>query len=82
MHLAVVVDDLCDWDSLCFFIHFGSRASDYGLMKINNKGQVLYFNEKPKGDDLTSMVIILYLTSISASFPKGSNQHMMTCGSF
>lgn len=51
-----------------FLFSFGSRASDYGLMKINNKGQVLYFNEKPKGDDLTSMVIVLNRTSIFTSF--------------
>lgn len=33
-----------------------SRASDYGLMKIDDEGRVLYFNEKPKGAELTSMV--------------------------
>jgi len=33
-----------------------SRASDYGLMKIDGKGQINYFKEKPKGDDLQSMV--------------------------
>jgi ADP-glucose pyrophosphorylase len=40
-------------------IHWGpvcSRASDYGLMKIDDKGRVLYFNEKPRGADLESMV--------------------------
>ncbi len=35
-----------------------SRASDYGLMKIDDKGRVLYFNEKPRGADLKSMVRI------------------------
>jgi UTP-glucose-1-phosphate uridylyltransferase len=33
-----------------------SRASDYGLMKIDGKGRINNFNEKPKGDDLQSMV--------------------------
>ena len=33
-----------------------SRASDYGLMKIDGKGRINFFNEKPKGDDLQSMV--------------------------
>lgn len=26
-------------------------------MKIDNKGRVLFFSEKPKGDDLKAMVI-------------------------
>jgi len=34
-----------------------SRASDYGLMKIDDKGRVLYFNEKPRGADLESMQV-------------------------
>lgn len=28
-------------------------------MKIDNKGRVLFFSEKPKGDDLKAMVIIV-----------------------
>lgn len=39
---------------VCYY----SRASDYGLMKIDDKGRVLYFNEKPKGADLKSMVCV------------------------
>ncbi|GAV84601.1 NTP_transferase domain-containing protein [Cephalotus follicularis] len=35
----------------------GSRASDFGLMKIDNKGRVLSFSEKPKGDDLKAMKV-------------------------
>ncbi|KAL2922522.1 Glucose-1-phosphate adenylyltransferase large subunit 1 chloroplastic [Bienertia sinuspersici] len=35
--------------------HF--RASDFGLMKIDDMGRVLYFNEKPKGDDLKAMAV-------------------------
>lgn len=35
-----------------------SRASDYGLMKIDDQGRVLHFHEKPKGADLKNMVLI------------------------
>ncbi|XP_050217197.1 glucose-1-phosphate adenylyltransferase large subunit 1, chloroplastic [Mercurialis annua] len=34
-----------------------SRASDFGLMKIDNKGQVLSFSEKPRGAELKSMAV-------------------------
>lgn len=34
-----------------------SRASDYGLMKIEDSGRIVQFSEKPKGSDLNSMVI-------------------------
>lgn len=34
-----------------------SRASDFGLMKIDNKGRVLSFSEKPKGVDLKAMEV-------------------------
>ncbi|XP_044498177.1 glucose-1-phosphate adenylyltransferase large subunit 1, chloroplastic isoform X2 [Mangifera indica] len=34
-----------------------SRASDFGLMKIDNKGRVLSFSEKPKGADLKAMAV-------------------------
>ncbi|KDP40133.1 hypothetical protein JCGZ_02131 [Jatropha curcas] len=34
-----------------------SRASDFGLMKIDNKGRVLSFSEKPKGDDLKAIAV-------------------------
>jgi glucose-1-phosphate adenylyltransferase len=40
-----------------------SRASDYGLMKIDHRGRVLYFNEKPKGENLKAMVIYHILLS-------------------
>ncbi|KAL6011375.1 Glucose-1-phosphate adenylyltransferase [Asimina triloba] len=32
-----------------------SRASDYGLMKIDEMGRIVYFSEKPKGADLEAM---------------------------
>ncbi|KAK6139070.1 hypothetical protein DH2020_027193 [Rehmannia glutinosa] len=34
-----------------------SRASDFGLMKIDNKGRVLSFSEKPRGNDLKAMAV-------------------------
>ncbi|CAN0856626.1 Glucose-1-phosphate adenylyltransferase large subunit 1, chloroplastic [Linum grandiflorum] len=34
-----------------------SRASDFGLMKIDNKGRVLSFSEKPRGADLKAMAV-------------------------
>ena len=34
-----------------------SRASDFGLMKIDNNGLVMSFSEKPKGDALKAMQV-------------------------
>ncbi|XXG79428.1 hypothetical protein AAC387_Pa09g0499 [Persea americana] len=34
-----------------------SRASDFGLMKIDNKGRILSFSEKPKGAELKAMEV-------------------------
>ncbi|CAL0309070.1 unnamed protein product [Lupinus luteus] len=34
-----------------------SRASDFGLMKIDNKGRILSFSEKPKGAELKAMQV-------------------------
>ncbi|KAJ0087313.1 hypothetical protein Patl1_09181 [Pistacia atlantica] len=34
-----------------------SRASDYGLMKIDSTGRVIQFSEKPKGPDLKAMQV-------------------------
>lgn len=42
---------------ICFPIFpFGSRASDYGLVKFDHTGRVLQFLEKPKDADLNFMV--------------------------
>ncbi|KAL8059057.1 hypothetical protein ABFX02_03G062600 [Erythranthe guttata] len=50
-----------------------SRASDYGLMKIDETGRIVQFAEKPKGSALQSMQVdtsILGLTpQEAASFP-------------
>ncbi|CAI0377535.1 unnamed protein product [Linum tenue] len=35
--------------------YFGSRASDYGLVKLDSRGRVIQFAEKPKGADLKAM---------------------------
>ena len=35
---------------------FCSRASDYGLMKIDGTGRIVHFAEKPKGPNLAAMV--------------------------
>ncbi|XP_031269077.1 glucose-1-phosphate adenylyltransferase large subunit 2, chloroplastic-like [Pistacia vera] len=34
-----------------------SRASDYGLMKIDSTGRIIQFSEKPKGPDLKAMQV-------------------------
>ncbi|KAL9354390.1 hypothetical protein Peur_052360 [Populus x canadensis] len=34
-----------------------SRASDYGLVKIDSKGQIFQFTEKPKGSELREMQV-------------------------
>ncbi|MGM3307707.1 glucose-1-phosphate adenylyltransferase [Anabaena sp. WFMT] len=46
------------------------RASDFGLMKINDAGRVIDFSEKPKGDDLAQMRVdttVLGLTKEQAA---------------
>nr|CAB3498303.1 unnamed protein product [Digitaria exilis] len=42
--------------SICCLPIDDSRASDFGIMKIDDTGRVLSFSEKPKGDDLKAMV--------------------------
>ncbi|KAJ9704757.1 hypothetical protein PVL29_003011 [Vitis rotundifolia] len=34
-----------------------SRASDYGLLKMDNRGRIIQFAEKPKGADLKAMKV-------------------------
>ncbi|KAF5941745.1 hypothetical protein HYC85_019387 [Camellia sinensis] len=43
-------------DSVFLYFH-DSRASDFGLMKIDGKGRILSFSEKPKGADLKAMAV-------------------------
>ncbi|XP_042488444.1 glucose-1-phosphate adenylyltransferase large subunit 3, chloroplastic/amyloplastic [Macadamia integrifolia] len=42
-----------------------SRASDFGLMKIDNKGRVLSFSEKPRGADLKAMAVDTTVLGVS-----------------
>ncbi|XP_021852787.1 glucose-1-phosphate adenylyltransferase large subunit, chloroplastic/amyloplastic [Spinacia oleracea] len=46
-----------------------SRASDFGLMKIDHTGRIIQFAEKPKGSDLNAMQVdttVLGLSSVDA----------------
>ena len=43
-----------------------SRASDFGLMKINDGGRVVDFSEKPKGDALKAMQVDTQSLGLSA----------------
>ncbi|KAG6582282.1 Glucose-1-phosphate adenylyltransferase large subunit 1, chloroplastic, partial [Cucurbita argyrosperma subsp. sororia] len=42
-----------------------SRASDFGLMKIDDKGRILSFSEKPKGEDLKAMAVDTTILGLS-----------------
>ncbi len=44
-----------------------SRASGLGLMKINEKGRIIDFKEKPKGDALASMKVDTQRMGLSAT---------------
>ncbi|XVE94670.1 hypothetical protein REPUB_Repub02eG0028800 [Reevesia pubescens] len=43
-----------------------SRASDYGLMKIDGKGRIVMFAEKPKGPNLKAMQVDTSILGLSA----------------
>ncbi|KAG6785758.1 hypothetical protein POTOM_007342 [Populus tomentosa] len=47
-----------------------SRASDYGLMKIDSTGRIIQFAEKPKGTDLKAMVVSLKLIPLFSGLSK------------
>lgn len=59
-HLTVFVA-LVYLMSLFSFSLIGSRASDFGLLKIDQSGKIIQFSEKPKGDDLKAMVMISFV---------------------
>lgn len=42
-----------------------SRASDYGLMKMDDTGRIVQFSEKPKGPDLKAMQVDTSLLGLS-----------------
>ncbi|KAF2535444.1 hypothetical protein F2Q68_00022366 [Brassica cretica] len=50
---------------LCLCVLHGRRASDFGLMKIDEKGRVISFSEKPKGDDLKAMAVDTTILGLS-----------------
>jgi ADP-glucose pyrophosphorylase len=47
---------------------FFSRASDYGLVKVDDRGNIIQFSEKPKGADLKAMVIHNTITLMITPF--------------
>ncbi|MCO5572451.1 hypothetical protein L7F22_026206 [Adiantum nelumboides] len=47
-----------------------SRASDYGLMKIDGKGRVVSFSEKPKASELKSMQVDTTVLGLSPQEAK------------
>ncbi|KAF9605477.1 hypothetical protein IFM89_017496 [Coptis chinensis] len=47
-----------------------SRASDFGLMKIDSKGRVLSFSEKPKGNNLKAMEVDTTVLGLSREEAK------------
>lgn len=46
------------------------RASDFGLMKIDNKGRILSFSEKPRGADLKAMQVDTTVLGLSRDEAK------------
>ncbi|XP_045820923.1 glucose-1-phosphate adenylyltransferase large subunit 1-like isoform X2 [Trifolium pratense] len=42
-----------------------SRASDYGLVKVDSRGRIVQFSEKPKGGDLKAMQVDTSLFGLS-----------------
>jgi glucose-1-phosphate adenylyltransferase len=49
-----------------------SRASDFGLMKIDKKGRVTAFSEKPKGDALKEMEVDTTILGLAPEKAKDS----------
>lgn len=49
-----------------------SRASDFGLMKINDEGRIIEFAEKPKGDALKAMQVDTTVLGLSPEDAKES----------
>lgn len=48
------------------------RASDFGLMKIDDSGRVISFSEKPKGDDLKAMQVDTTILGLDADAARQS----------
>lgn len=47
-----------------------ARASDFGLMKIDDSGRIIEFSEKPKGDALKAMAVDTSLLGVSPEVAK------------
>ncbi|CAO2815033.1 unnamed protein product [Amaranthus hypochondriacus] len=56
-----------------------SRASDYGLMKIDSRGRVVHFSEKPKGQDLQAMRVDTQILGLSKEDAM-KNPHIASMG--
>ncbi|MBW4472996.1 MAG: glucose-1-phosphate adenylyltransferase [Stenomitos rutilans HA7619-LM2] len=48
------------------------RASDFGLMKIDQEGRIVDFSEKPKGDALSAMAVDTTILGLSSEEAKKS----------
>lgn len=48
------------------------RASDFGLMKIDQEGRIVDFSEKPKGDALTAMAVDTSILGLNPEDAKKS----------
>jgi glucose-1-phosphate adenylyltransferase len=48
-----------------------TRASDFGLMKIDNKGRVISFSEKPQGNALKAMQVDTTVLGLPAEKARG-----------
>lgn len=51
LNCSLNISSKLEWNWILF-----SRASDYGLVKIDNRGRIVNFAEKPTGAELKSMV--------------------------
>mmetsp|Transcript_28085 Transcript_28085/g.61481 ORF Transcript_28085/g.61481 Transcript_28085/m.61481 type:complete len:502 (-) Transcript_28085:138-1643(-) len=49
-----------------------SRASDFGLMKIDDTGRIIAFSEKPTGDELKAMQVDTTILGLDAEAAKAS----------
>lgn len=47
-----------------------ARASDFGLMKIDDSGRIIEFSEKPKGDALKAMAVDTSILGVSPEVAK------------
>lgn len=56
-----------------------SRASDFGLLKIDETGRIRQFLEKPKGDNLSSMKVDTTILGLTAE-DAAKNQYVASMG--